>query len=335
MTFYARNKTERKVEDYFEGLRLEGVECPESVSGVSKDTIQRAMSLLDRATSDIVDVIFAMLDTGFPNIFNPNRPIRDGASIAHLGCYVGILMRGRRKLDREGRDYWMKPLTDLGIAEMVTYIRDEDVFALGHSTAKSSNSSYRLSEPFIELLQNFSEESFLNYFQGNELARRLRLQSELVEASLNDRGRGKHYQLIELSIEHYVPNFLEGYRVLYVDNADGDRISEEEIARMNDVGIEIIASDAFPDVILISENNEKLWFIEAVTSDGEVDDYKYQALQSFCERNNKVLAGATTTYLTWKAAASRQGRLKNLVPDSSLWIAEDPSKEFKIEVFNE
>ena len=40
------------------------------------------------------------------------------------------------------------------------------------------------------------------------------------------------------------------------------------------------------------------------------------------------MGGMTTAYPNWKTAAARQGRYKNIAPETYIWIAEDPSKEF-------
>jgi hypothetical protein len=53
-------------------------------------------------------------------------------------------------------------------------------------------------------------------------------------------------------------------------------------------------------------------------------------VRSWLQRNGKNLDGATTAYPTWKVAASRQGRYKNLAPDSYLWIVEDPSRQYLV-----
>ena len=86
-----------------------------------------------------------------------------------------------------------------------------------------------------------------------------------------------------------------------------------------------------PDVLLLNRETNHLWVIEAVTSDGEVDIHKKQSLESFARRNGKSGVGFTTTYLTWKKAASRQSALKNLANGTYLWIREDPSRNLLIQ----
>ncbi len=88
--------------------------------------------------------------------------------------------------------------------------------------------------------------------------------------------------------------------------------------------------DACPDVILYNSTRNALWFIEAVTSDGEVDCQKWDGLKRICERSGKLMAGATTTYPDWKKFAVRQKANRNLCVDTRVWISEDPTKEFVV-----
>lgn len=330
----ARNKGERKQEDYFRNILQEGQVPPTSVkNGITKSKIKQVLKRIDLINDDIVDVVFCLLDDQFPSLFDPKFSLSDGASTAHIACYVGIYLRGRNKLDREGRDYWIKPLKDIGVIEAITYDSKNGPYVAGHLKAKSPNSAYRLHAGFIELLNEYDEEKVLEYFQDNAIAQRLLVQSDALEKAAEKFGRGDHHKLIRLSISVYAQSFLPEFTMIYVDDSDGDRISEKEKAILRNSGIEIELGDSFPDVILIDENKEKLWFIEAVTSDGEVDHQKVSKLKDFCDRNGKEYAGATTTYLTWRTFSSRQARHKNLAPDTYVWIAEDASRTMLIESF--
>ena len=83
-----------------------------------------------------------------------------------------------------------------------------------------------------------------------------------------------------------------------------------------------------PDVLLWNPEIDGLWVIEAVTSDGEVDLHKVAQLSELARRSGKQNIGFTTAYQTWKVAADRQTRHKNLSPQTYLWIMEDPTKQF-------
>jgi len=88
-----------------------------------------------------------------------------------------------------------------------------------------------------------------------------------------------------------------------------------------------------PDVLLWNRDTNNLWVIEAVTSDGEVDEQKISNLRKFAEKHGKMGIGFTTVYRSWRDTAARQGKYKNIAPGSYVWILEDPSKHFLAESF--
>lgn len=305
-----------------------------SFQGVDRNKIRRVLKKLDLdGNSDLVDCVFALLDNETPSWFaNPpaGATISTGASVAHLASHIGILQRDRVKLDREGRDYWIKPLRDLGGIEAVTLKEEE--FIAGHTTAKSPNSSYRLEEKFAQILKapDGVWEGMLDEWSKAEVSReRMAFQAQMAELARKSTDTG-HAQLIKASVEHYAPRFLPGYELLYVDDADGDRISDAERGKMQAAGVDLTLADAMPDAFFWHPEKDWLWVIEAVTSDGEVDAHKVRQLTGLAERYGKAGIGFTTTYRTWKDAAARQGRHKNVAHDTYVWIQEDPSRQMLV-----
>ena len=276
-------------------------------------------------------MVFALLDQNFPNLFNANFHLPEGASTAHLGCYIGIFLRHGNKLDREGRDYWIKPLSEIGVTEKVTYVPEQATFLPGHLKSKSPCSAYRLDSNFVSLLTAKNFEGLKQFFEGNEIASRVQRRAEIEAACLKEQGGSDHSKLIELSIQYYARLFLPKFKLIYTDDSDGDRISVEEREKLAALNIELTLDDAWPDVVLFNEETTELWFIEAVTSDGEVDETKLANLKRFCERNNKKFGGATTSYLDWKALGRRQGAHKNIAIHTYVWIADDGMKNLYID----
>jgi len=324
------------LEDRVAELRRErGGKVPEAFQGVSKARIKAVLTLLDLGdNADLIDSVFAMLDDETPSWFAKapkDATIADGASTGHLACHVGILQRGNRKLDREGRDYWIKPLRELGGFEAITLF--DGAFIPGHVTAKSPNSAYRIEDGLKAIFQadDADLKAMLAAWSAQDAARERRaFQAEMAEAAraLVD---SSHADLIQASVDHYAKRFLTGYRVLYVDDADGDRISADERAAMKDAGVALTLEDAMPDALLWNPETDWLWVIEAVTSDGEVDLHKVAQMRKLAERCGKAGIGFTTTYRTWKEAAARQGTHQNIAPDTYIWIQGDPSKVLKVE----
>jgi hypothetical protein len=328
------------IEDVIIARRISSQEAGESVvpdnyQGITKHRVREVLAMIDQCNDNKVDVIYSLLCdelSWYHKAAKNELRFCDGASVAHIGAHVGILQRGRNiKLDREGRDYWLKPFWEVGAIEKV-YLDPNSEFSPGHPVAKSANSAYRLAPEFFDILQA-PEDSWRElsdiWMEDDVKRERLALQASQAQETA-ETIETPHSRLIRLSRDVYAPRFLEGYDVIYVDDGDGDRISDKEKSALAAVGLVLTIDDAMPDVLLLNRETDHLWVIEAVTSDGEVDIHKKQSLEAFAERNGKSGVGFTTTYLTWKKAAARQSALKNLVDDSYLWIREDPSRNFLI-----
>jgi len=312
---------------------------PDELQGVSKERVDKVLTELSLSTPDSVDAVFALLDNVHDNWFSKaptGSKFCDGATIAHIGSHIGLLQRGTAtKLDREGRDYWIKPLRALG-AILPTYLEPKSIeFIPGHPVSKSPNSAYRLADDFKAILQQPEAQwkESLSVWALKEHAReRATLQATLEKESLS-RVDTKHRDLIEASVNHYSPLFLADYQVLYTDLEDGDRVTEEESEKLAAAGISITIADAMPDVLLWNPKSKSLLGIEAVTSDGEVDSHKIEQIRKLANRSGVSEIGFTTTYQTWKDAAARQSKHKNIAPETYIWILEDPSKQFLAETF--
>jgi hypothetical protein len=331
------------INNYALNLRKKLIEAhepvvPEAFDGVTKDKVRLVLAQIDRASDNMVDAVFAMLDNR-PSWF-PKAPkgasFCDGATVAHIGAHIGILQRGREtKLDREGRDYWLKPLWEIG-AVMKCYLDTNFGIFLDyvHKT-KSPNNCYKLDPTFRSLFNwppPYLEKQVYLWMTKDSLRKRLAEQARIRDI-LEQQLENKHKDLINLSADFYAKKFLEGFKVVYVDDSDGERIPEHYAKKLKEAGLEITLDDSMPDVLLHNPETEELWVIEAVTSDGEVDIHKQQSMIDFSLRHDKKGIGFTTSYPDWKTAAQRQAKMKNLASDSYLWIAEDPTRQFHIETY--
>ena len=311
---------------------------PDTLSGVTKQRIEIVLRAIDRFTDDQRDVVFALLDDNQGNWFPGASSLAkfcDGASTAHIASHVGILQRGQRKLDREGRDYWLKPMWEIGAIEKVFFDSSTSTFIAGHPIPKSSNCAYRLSEGFRAVLQapeGHWQSLLTAWMHEDEARRRLELQAQVAQAAIHGVDR-KHGDLIAACRDYYAPHFLSGYEVLYIDEGDGDRITVDQRNRLAEAGIHLGLGDSMPDILLWNRATDYLWVIEAVTSDGEADMHKVRNLGDLASRCGKQGVGFTTAYPTWRVAASRQSKMKNLANQTFLWIQEDPAKHFHAEHF--
>ncbi len=309
---------------------------PDSYQRVTKSRVSSVLAVIDRCTDNMIDVVYSLLcdePSWYKKAGRNGYLFCDGASVAHIGTHVGILQRGNNiKLDREGRDYWLKPLWEIGAIEKVYLDSKEVVFKPGHPIAKSSNSAYRLAADFKAILradENQWQALAEDWMKEDVQRERLALQAAQAQETSNT-VESAHSQLIRASHEIYAKRFLPEYEVLYIDDGDGDRITAEQQKALEEAGLSIVSDDSMPDVLLFNPKTQMLWVIEAVTSDGEVDLHKKNSMTAFANRHNKTGVGFTTTYPTWKKAAERQSKLKNLVDDSYMWIQEDPSRNIHI-----
>lgn len=281
----------------------------------------------------MVDAIFALLDDETPSFFSRAKTSMhfcDGASTQQIAEHIGALQRGGTRLDREGRDYWIKPLRDIGAVEQVYLDPATGEFVLGHPVAKSPNSAYRLAATFRAILgapEDQWQASLSDWIRADQVRVRLEQQARLAELARNAVD-SRHRDLIEHCLNFYANEFLPGYEPIYVDDGDGDRITDSQQVALEGAGVSLGLGDAMPDVLLWNSVKDTLWVIEAVTSDGEVDLHKLRRLTELAERCGKRTIGFTTAYVTWKAAAARQSLHKNLPPGTYLWIMEDPTKHF-------
>ena len=308
---------------------------PSSHQGVTKERIRQTLQSLRAESSDTVDAVFALLDPGgswFRSLGGTSYRFGDGATTAHIACHVGILQRGGTKLDREGRDYWVKPLRELGIIEPVYLDPKSKQFVAGHPVAKSPNSAYSLNPEFVEVLAAKPAEfgGTLERWNSEDARRRRARLGRAAAKAAEKRVDTKHADLIRASIDFYAPHFLPGYEVLYTDATDGDRVTPEEQEKLAAVGLSLGIADAWPDVLLWNEELRSLWVIEAVTSDGEVDQTKVDSVLLLAERAGIEDVGFTTTYPTWKVAAARQGRVKNLAAGTHVWIQDDAARQLLV-----
>ncbi len=317
--------------------RLRGLVDPAHRSGgVPRERIERALRRLGRNTRNEVSVIVALLDDDLPNGYpqvQEELPFSAGANTQHIFHHVGILQHGERQIDRENRNYLIKPLIELGVIERAHLDSKSKSFLPGHPTPKSQNNCYRLTEEFRSLSrlpeQEF-EEALDRWTNEDKVRERAQLQAAATERI--ERTEGSHADLVRAVLEFYAPRFLSGYEEVYTDLADGDRISGNQLEILRMAGLEPTLEDPSPDVLLWNRDEDAFWVIEAVTSDGEVDLTKVEAVRRMIARRGRpVRVNFTTAYRTWRDAGRRQERVKNLAPGSYVWVQSDAGRQFKVE----
>ena len=322
--------------DYYSRLR-DLVDSEPRSSGIPRERIERALRRLGRHTRNEVSVVVALLDEDLPNGYpsvQEKHPFSAGASTQHIFHHIGVLQHGEGAIDRENRDYLIKPFIELGVIERSHLDSSTKTFMPGPGKPKASTNCYRLTDDFRSML-SLPEEEFqakLEQWTKEDAAReRAEFRAE-VEARLPQLSN-PHADLIQASIDVYAPRFLPEYVVIYTDVTDGDRISETHSGLLQEAGVKLTLADAYPDVLLWNQGEDAFWVIEAVTSDGEADQTKVEAVDAMlARRGHPVQVGFTTAYRTWQDAASRQKRVGNLAPGSYMWVLGDAARHFRVEV---
>ena len=130
---------------------------------------------------------------------------------------------------------------------------------------------------------------------------------------------GQHNELQKAIIEEFAPRFAPNSECLYV----GDTIQKDlvkNIDKLTELGFEITLHDKMPDVVLYRQDNDWIYFVEAVTSVGPMDSKRVLELT---EMTKNVTAGKifVTAFLDFKTYKRFS---ETLAWETEVWIAEMP-----------
>jgi hypothetical protein len=261
----------------------------------------------------------------------------NGATQAQINSRVCLEILGRsKKLDRETfRDYVLLPLREVGVIEELRIYSAEERRAdptlpltkRGEWKSKSASSSYILTEEAERLLVETSddewEERLDEFLEANARRRERATQHTSSAAVASADVKAKHTVLIAAAAKaHEQSPLLKGFDLLFIDDGDGDRIKEPYLSRLKSSGLELNLDTRYPDVIFGHLEKRKLWIIDAVTSDGEVDSVRLNEMSAWAGDAGWELAGATTAYETLAAYSGRQKKMTNIASGTYIWIAE-------------
>jgi hypothetical protein len=306
--------------------------------------LRRITELLDRLASG--DDLRAACLLGLMDVETPH-PV-DRLAQADLGLSAGATTRqlfdyaapklGKTRLDRELRDQVWPRLRELGIVQRAYVLPEADARAEGilvhygvHRVAKSPNNSYALTDEARELLAETSDANWqpkLDRFVQGDADRRMRVLQAQASAGVTE---SDHSKLIHAAADALRATVLSDYELVFVDDADEERVKEEWKDRLEELGLLPDLDSLWPDAILVRESDNSIWFVDAVTSDGEVDTTRQNELAEWAYERSFTPRGYTTAYATWKRTGGRQGKMKNLAVGSTVWVAEDGGKLFRVE----
>jgi BsuBI/PstI restriction endonuclease domain len=296
------------------------------------------LKALDLYTSTRAAVLMVMLDETIPH---HNRDARaEGLSLgacattAALFEHVADRLGSVGRLDREGRDFHVAPLHRPGSliervqipSRRVRHSEGLPIIVDGWPVAKNQFSGHRVTNAVRELLAAPEEDwdqALADFTQEDAMRAR---QAKAAEYGQKVGSDSPHAQLIRIAVQAQLVALAEQnfeFKSVYIDDTDGDRVSEQEHQALDQRGLDFGGNWRYPDALLVNDADQEVWIIDAVTSDGEVDENRAEDfVKAFAERGWSV-AGFTTAYRSWDDLARRQGGWKNLAYRSNVWIAAD------------
>jgi BsuBI/PstI restriction endonuclease domain len=240
------------------------------------------------------------------------------------------------KIDREARDFHVAPLRRPG--RMIERVQVPNageraatglLIVEGWPKAKNQFSGHRATAEVRDLLIVDDEhwaEALTMFLSADAMRER---QARAGAAAQKVRADSPHAELIRIARDAQIHALAEQgatYHCIYIDDTDGDRVSSEEAAELEARGLSFGGNWRYPDALLVDDNAHEVWIVDAVTSDGEVDENRAEDfIDAFAQRGWNV-AGFTTAYRTWADLVRRQSGWRNLAHGTNLWIAEDGGK---------
>lgn len=130
---------------------------------------------------------------------------------------------------------------------------------------------------------------------------------------------GRHNELQVAVIEEFGPRFAPGARLLYLgDTANRTLLLDEE--GFQSLGIPVPDKDKLPDIVLLDQERNWLFLIEAVTSHGPVSPKRYVELEEVlveCSAG-RVYVSAFPDFTTFKSF------LTEIAWETEVWLSEMP-----------
>ena len=268
-------------------------------------------------------------------VYKQGGSFRDGIRVEQVGVAiyenVGKIAEKPEGMDRElCRDYVLKPLIELGVVVKATWKNGNPPLLLpGHLKAKSPNSVYRLADKMIEVLDcpdsDFGAQlEELKFTLPQVQQERLAIE-QLVANTQCDQSHGRLVKACADIVKEYGADST----LVFLDLADGQRISDEYEKLLKEHGLALTLADNVPDAILASKKSQKVIAIEGVISDGEFDEHRFDQLHKWAKEHKHEVAAAITAYPDYESFARRQSKYNNLANGSYVWIMSHPQCLFR------
>lgn len=285
------------------------------------EAILRRLGLL---TPERLETIMALLDrhepSGFTSLAAAGMTLSDGGTTRQLLDYIAPRL-GKERMDRELRDYIMLPLREVGIL-ITGYADSEEQTVIPHKwKPKSPNNVYLLSPDFVEILEAVPDEEFEDRVAEWAMSTEDRI-TRIAAAEAAAFAEDADERLVSIAQALYCHQFLTDYEVVFVDDTDGARISEEWEERVAELDLPLNLATRWPDIVLNVPGTQNCWVIDCVETDGEIDPVRRSEMESDFSDRGLTIDGFTTVYRTVRRFAERQRQVDNIAPRTYVWIAE-------------
>lgn len=194
----------------------------------------------------------------------------------------------------------------------------------------SPNYRYRITDELLDVVISFNTpnwDSVLSSFKSNHetlidiYSSKKRMRKMPVKINGQDLtfSPGAHNLLQKLIIEEFAPRFAPHSECLYVgDTTKKDLIKNTE--KLQEVGFEISLHDKMPDVVLYSEENDWIYFVEAVTSVGPMSQKRVNEINKMTEEveSGKIFVTAFLNMDDFKKFS------EEIAWETEIWVASFP-----------
>ncbi len=205
--------------------------------------------------------------------------------------------------------------------------------ALIEDNGKATNSPnyrYRITDETLTLVQSVGSDEFEERLQAylvthETLIQKYESKKEMEKMPVLINGEafkfspGKHNELQRAIIEEFAPRFAPNCVCLYV----GDTIKKDlvkDVDRLSELGFEITLHDKMPDVVLYREDENWIYFIEAVTSVGPMSPKRIIEINDMTKNvtAGKIFVTAFPDFSTYKKFSTE------LAWETEVWLSEMP-----------
>lgn len=211
------------------------------------------------------------------------------------------------------------------------YFRDKALIEDNGKPTNSPNYKYRLTSEFKDILQTFASDKWKNRIKEFSETHRhlinfyaLRRMENTSQITINGKqytlSTGAHNKLQKAIIEEFLPRFAPDAQCMYLGDTKKKDLVFNRLG-LERLGCKMTIHDKLPDVILYKQDTHWLYFIEAVTSVGPINNKRVEEIKRLSEDSTAgiIFVTAFPDFKTFKKFS------QELAWDTEVWISEAPN----------